>query len=245
MSNIIPGAPYQDPTDVPAAEEDVPVRNHTIHCLRNDIVYNDEGDHDPEGLYYVHENDVEAARNGDLNPEPLFLRANVGEEVNVTVVNETDVPLSIHPHFVAFDSLGSDSTPSIGANYEESAEAGETRQYKWFADEEGSIYFHDHATATAEGMHGIFAGLIVEPPGSEHLDQKPRWQRLPGTRPAIQRLRPAENAAGQSTTGARPQRLRPAGKPAAGRTRQPETRTQPEPRNDRDQQPQRPRVPSR
>jgi len=170
LSTDVPGAPYNDPV----MDDDAPVRNHTIHVLQGkqigDVVYNDKGDYDPEGLVYVHEDDVEAAKNGELNPEPLFIRANVGEAVNMTVVNETEYPITIHPHFVGFDAVGSDSTPSVGTNSEQSVEAGEERTYRWYADEEGAIYFHDHTVGVDQAMHGTFAGLIVEPEGSRHLD---------------------------------------------------------------------------
>ncbi len=178
LGDIEPGAPYADPCDPfidntefggPPAGKDAPVKEYNIVVLPTDIVYNDDGDHDPEGLIYVLEEDAEAVRNGDLNPEPLFIRANVGDCVKVNVKNETDRPVSVHPHFVSFDLLGSDSL-AMGFNYDQDTEPGQQRTYRWYADEEGPIFFHDHIFGIDDAMHGEFCALIVEPQGSEYLD---------------------------------------------------------------------------
>ncbi|RRJ29490.1 multicopper oxidase domain-containing protein [Halocatena pleomorpha] len=178
LGDIQPGAPYADPCDPfidntafggPPAGKDAPVKEYTIVVLPADIVYNDNGDHDPEGIIYVLEEDADAIRNGELNPEPLFIRANVGDCVEITVKNETERPVSIHPHFVSFDLLGSDSL-AMGFNYDQDTEPGQQRTYRWYADEEGPIYFHDHIFGIDDAMHGEFCALIVEPEGSEYLD---------------------------------------------------------------------------
>ncbi|WP_435345939.1 multicopper oxidase domain-containing protein [Haloarchaeobius sp. HRN-SO-5] len=178
LGDIVPGAPYADPCDPfvdntefggPPAGDDAPVKEYTIVVLPANIVYNDEGDHDPDGIIYVLEEDAEAVRNGELNPEPLFIRANVGDCVDVTVKNETSAPVSVHPHFVSFDLLGSDSL-AMGYNYDQDTEPGGQRTYRWYADEEGPIFFHDHIFGIDDSMHGEFCALIVEPEGSEYLD---------------------------------------------------------------------------
>ncbi|WP_254546642.1 multicopper oxidase domain-containing protein [Halomarina pelagica] len=178
LGEIVPGAPYVDPCDPwldntefggPPAGKDAPVKEYTIVALPADIVYNDNGDHDPDGIVYALEEDAEAIRNGEMNPEPLFIRANVGDCVELTLKNETERAMSIHPHFVSYDLLGSDSLAN-GYNYEQYTEPGEQRAYRWYADEEGPIYFHDHIFGIDDVMHGEFCALIVEPQGSEYLD---------------------------------------------------------------------------
>ncbi len=185
-----PGAPYQDPIDNVDDSKVNGERVHNIHCVHasdipggeskvkeflgiehdhfNPLVYNDKGDYDDGALVYVHEENFEEVMAGEMNPEPLFFRAAVGEVIKVNIENHTEFPLSIHPHFVAFDPLATDNTPAIGRSYMQCVLPGETQQLRWFADEEGPIYFHDHTIG--EAMHGTFAGLIVEPEGSEFLD---------------------------------------------------------------------------
>ena len=175
------GAPYTDP------EADDPVdniREYTIYAIEADIAYNDAGDHDPDGEVYVLAEDVEKVRNGDMNPEPLVIRANVGELVKLTIRNELGRPKSLHPHFVRFDQLGSDSMTN-GYNYDQTIYPGEEGQFRWYADEEGPIFFHDHITGIEDAMHGTFATIIIEPRGSEHLDPHTGYSIQSGTQAII------------------------------------------------------------
>lgn len=178
LGDIVPGAPYSDPCDPdiapeefggPAAGEDAPVREYNIVALPAELVYNDAGDYDPDGQVYVLAEDVADVLTGKMNPEPLVIRANVGDCVNITLTNLMPEGRSNHIHFVSYDVLGSDSL-SNGFNYDQTAEPGETMTYRWYADEEGTIFFHDHINGIDEIMHGHFATLIVEPEDSEWLD---------------------------------------------------------------------------
>ncbi|QLG63860.1 multicopper oxidase domain-containing protein [Halorarum salinum] len=198
--DILPGAPYADPCE-PDIEGFEPVfegetREYTIVALPADVVYNDDGHHDPNGIVYVLEEHADLVREGKMNPEPLVVRANVGDCIDVTFKNEvTDeniaaipadrfpegdeglpesVPIeeggkSNHIHFVSYDVLGSDSL-ATGFNYRQDTEPGGEMRYRWYADEEGTIFFHDHITGIDDVMHGPFASLVVEPPESEWLD---------------------------------------------------------------------------
>ncbi len=200
---IRPGAPYADPAepDVDDHESayDGETREYTIVALPTDVVYNDAGHHDPNGIVYVLEERADLVREGKLNPEPLVIRANVGDTVEITFKNEVTeenvaalpgdrfpenpddadvgagaVPLqaggkSTHIHFVSYDLLGSDSL-ATGFNYRQDTQPDEEGHYRWYADEEGTIFFHDHVTGIEDVMHGSFAALVVEPPESEWLD---------------------------------------------------------------------------
>jgi hypothetical protein len=189
--DIVRGAPYEDPCTDPEPNR---IIEYNVVVLSpgnpNGIVYNDAGDHDPDGLAYVLDqvrikdpengtvqetfdvDDAELLREGKLNPEPLFVRANVGDCIEINLQNELvdqAFGTSVHPHFVGFDPLASDSV-TTGFNYDQATDPGDTMQYRWYADEEGAIYFHDHVVGVEEGMHGLFCGLIVEPEGSEWTD---------------------------------------------------------------------------
>ncbi|RBI61461.1 hypothetical protein DMJ13_12145 [halophilic archaeon] len=200
---IKPGAPYSDPCD-PDIEEYEPAfegekREYTIVALPADIVYNDAGDHDPNGIVYVLEEHADLVREGKMNPEPLVIRANVGDCVEITLKNEVteeniaaipgdrfpenppgedvgaeNVPIqasgkSNHIHFVSYDLLGSDSL-ATGFNYRQDTQPDERMHYRWYPDEEGTIFFHDHITGIEDVMHGSFASLVIEPPNSKWLD---------------------------------------------------------------------------
>ncbi|WP_101295026.1 multicopper oxidase domain-containing protein [Halegenticoccus soli] len=190
---ILPGAPYTDPCDpdidvpgfdTPDVEIEGEKREYTIVALRADVVYNDAGHHDPEGRVFVLEEDAEAVRCGDMNPEPLVIRANVGDCVEITLKNEIEedvIPVptvggpdqsggkSNHIHFVSYDVLGSDSL-ATGFNYNQQSLPDQPITFRWFPDEEGTIFFHDHITGVENVMNGTFCSLIVEPPNSEWLD---------------------------------------------------------------------------
>ncbi|XVH33329.1 multicopper oxidase domain-containing protein (plasmid) [Haloferacaceae archaeon DSL9] len=171
LDDPIPGAPYQDPCDPAMQDPDIDgvQREYTIVALDANVVYNDAGDHLPDGKVFVHEEDVEAVKSGDMNPEPLAIRANVGDCIDITFRNEVDLEKSMHVHFVSYDPLGSDST-EVGFNYDQGAEPGEEMTYRWFANEEGMIFFHDHMSGFVEAQLGMFGAIIVEPEDSTWHD---------------------------------------------------------------------------
>ncbi|RZS36332.1 hypothetical protein EV193_10713 [Herbihabitans rhizosphaerae] len=47
----------------------------------------------------------------------------------------------------------------------------EFTQYRWFSDvDAGTVFWHDHVDAIRSWAHGLFAALIIEPPGSTYHD---------------------------------------------------------------------------
>ncbi|WP_433720746.1 hypothetical protein ACQP2Y_36660 [Actinoplanes sp. CA-051413] len=66
------------------------VKNFTVVAINKDITYNNAGDHDPRGLMYALEADLPALANGTKKPEPLVIRANAGDCLNVTFKNQLD-----------------------------------------------------------------------------------------------------------------------------------------------------------
>jgi hypothetical protein len=142
--------------------EGAPTRSYDIVALNLDIAYNRYGDHDPRGLMYALADDVEALRAGAKKPEPLVIRANEGDCIEVQLSNEIDatwddvnagvggdppVPselatgtrtglrVSLHPQLVSYDVRGSDGA-TIGFNGDQTVGPGEPAiQYRWYADE--------------------------------------------------------------------------------------------------------------
>ncbi|MEH7334335.1 multicopper oxidase domain-containing protein [Neobacillus drentensis] len=184
LGALVPGAPNFD-----RCQKNAPVRKYNIVGIETDIVYNNAGDHDKEGRMYVLAEDEAKILNGTLRPRPLVIRANEGDCVEVTLENhlyKAKEPnrLSIHIHFVGFDPLGSDGT-AVGWNYNQGVLPGEKIRYRWYADEEGNIFFHDHMSAGEKGFHGTFGALIVEPKGSKFLNPKTGLEIQSGTEAMI------------------------------------------------------------
>lgn len=74
-----------------------PVKTFAVAAINKDIIYNNAGDHDPNGLMYALEADLPALQNGSKQPEPLVIRANAGDCVQVTLTNRLD-PAKMTPH---------------------------------------------------------------------------------------------------------------------------------------------------
>lgn len=177
--NAVPGAPFVNP-----APPDAPVRKYDIVGIQLPIVYNDQGWHDPQGRMFVLAEDEEAVLSGKKAPEPLVIRANAGDVIDLTFTNKFPVTIGgnafqglittdeagLHVHLVKFDAVASDGGAN-GWNYDSSAGPGETMRYRWYADTElRTVFFHDHLYANVHQQHGVFAALVVEPAGSTYHD---------------------------------------------------------------------------
>jgi hypothetical protein len=160
-----------------------PDRIFDIVVLSKNIVYNNGGWHDPFGHLFVLKDDEEAVRNGEKQAEPLFIRANKGEVVQLNLTNklplefppnafdrhQISVECGLHVHLVKFDPLVSDGA-SVGWNYISGVRTGDTMSFRWYVDEEfGTIFFHDHLLANYRQKHGLFGAMIAEPEGAIHL----------------------------------------------------------------------------
>lgn len=84
------------------------IRSFTIEAIELPIVYNQYGDHDPNGLLYVLAEDADriikkARQNFEMDPPkpyeevvPLVLRVNLGDTVKICFRNRLNRRLSIH-----------------------------------------------------------------------------------------------------------------------------------------------------
>lgn len=195
---IEPGAPYSDP-----CPPDATTRVYNLTVFQTTLQYNDEGSYDDTGRMYALSENVDAIKNGEMRPRPLVLRSNVGDCITINLRNELPPDaepneMSIHVHFVGFDVLGSDGL-ALGWNYDSGAEpvgdiGEETRPidpvtgnvtYRWYADEQGTIFWHDHLSGIEEGMHGTSGTMIVEPRNSTWLDPYTNQTIRAGTRARI------------------------------------------------------------
>ena len=176
-----------------------PQRTFDVVALQTDIVYNAAGDHDPYGLVYALAQDEAAIRAG-RNPEPLVLRVNEGDCVEVTLTNKltadlqqhrgegdarlpggSDAPrvpglrVSLHASLLKYDVRGSDGA-AVGYNADQTVAPGQAMTYRWFADEVtarelGAVNLTDYGDPLGHRHHGLFAGLVVEPATATWHDQ--------------------------------------------------------------------------
>jgi hypothetical protein len=200
----------------------VPVKRYTVVAVNADLVYNRAGEHDPNGVLYVLEQDLAAVQNGTKAPEPLVIRANAGDCVEVTLKNQLD-PAKMQPHcfealepgqlgFVDPGSGGPLSLPdcldvpiddenevpgflpfpvsarvgmnpklvnyhtgsdgaNVGNNFDSTVAPGGQLLFRWFAQHETGLgVIRDLADVQNHLHHGLYGGLVIEPPGSVYLD---------------------------------------------------------------------------
>lgn len=196
LANFVPdfasGALYS--LTCPCKDEDVKVFELAI--VQANIVYNRYGWHDPQGRFFVLKEDIERhgtldnylekVNSGKIRPQPLVIRANAGDCVEIRMTNflpefieespfqlrtMTDIA-GFHIHLVKFDTIVSDGSAN-GWNNIAGARKYETLIERFNVNEElNTVFFHDHLFANMHQQHGLFGALIVEPAGSVFLNPK-------------------------------------------------------------------------
>lgn len=184
------------------------IRKFEVVAFQADIEYNRFGDHDPFGIIFDLKKDEEDIRKGVVNPEPLVIRANVGDCIEITLHNKLEerfhhglihgfpeVPvaapfspslrISLHPQMVVYDVLGSDGA-TVGFNTDQTIGPGETITYRWYVDQDvGACNLWDMADLRNHRHHGAFGMLAVQPKGSVFLDPVTREPIESGTQAII------------------------------------------------------------
>lgn len=187
---------------------DAPVRCYHVVALQTDIIYNKDCDHDPFGIVFALAEDVDAIKCGALNPEPLILRGNVGECIEVTLCNQLcpdfhnklihgyprvpveapfppSLQISLHAQLLAYDVKGSDGA-NVGFNPEQTIGPGETITYRWYVDTDvGACNLWDMADVRNHRHHGAFGTFIAEHRGSCYLDPVTRLPTNKGSQVII------------------------------------------------------------
>ncbi|MGN0632102.1 MAG: multicopper oxidase domain-containing protein, partial [Ruminococcus sp.] len=193
VPNFVPGALYSETCPCKCPKD---VRVFELAVVQAKITYNRYGWHDPQGRFFVlkeeierHgtlENYLEKVNSGKIRPEPLVIRANAGDCVEIRLTNLlpefieanefqlktlTDI-VGFHIHLVKFDTIVSDGSAN-GWNNIAGARKYETLIEQFFANEElHTVFFHDHLFANSHQQHGMFGALLIEPAGSEFLNPK-------------------------------------------------------------------------
>lgn len=166
------------------------VKVFEIALVQAKVTYNSYGWHDPQGRFFVLKEELE--RHGglkryiekiecqEIQAEPLVIRANAGDCVEIRLTNLlpeyieespfqrrtiTDIA-GFHIHLVKFDTIVSDGAAN-GWNNIAGARKYETLVERFFANEElNTVFFHDHLFANSHQQHGVFGCLIVEEAGA-------------------------------------------------------------------------------
>lgn len=123
-------------------------RKYHVVAIPIRIVVNRFGDHDPEGMMYVlKENESLVKKQVDLNPystvdlvEPLVIRANIGDEIEVLFENQLPFNTGMHIQNAEYDVFTSDGA-FVGINPDTTVPKGKTILYKWKVDNEGVHFF--------------------------------------------------------------------------------------------------------
>ena len=167
-----------------------PTKTFTILAIDVDITLNRFGYHDPQGKMYVLEENLAAVRAQETaalpnriqlglrdDPiQPLVVRANLGDCVNVTFKNQLGggAPASIDLHRGQVDP--NESGSSAGNNANSIILPGSTTTYTWFLENkpemEGTMYLHSMGDTRAQTAHGLFGALIAETQGATYLHPK-------------------------------------------------------------------------
>ena len=211
-TDALPQCTGEKPPVIDASHVKLPegakVRKYDVVALNTRIDYNKHGDHDPFGIVFALKKDAEAILSGKLNPEPLILRANVGEFVEVTLTNllkgkdhhngrhgYPEVPveaffppsdrISLHAQLVQYDVRHSDGA-TVGFNCDQTIGPGESITYLWYIDQDfGSANLWDMADIRNHRHHGAFGMLIAEPRGSRYLNNRTRKETETGSQVII------------------------------------------------------------
>ncbi|WP_046180176.1 multicopper oxidase domain-containing protein [Domibacillus tundrae] len=186
-----PKAKECDPVSVTSG----PVRRFDIVAFQLPIVYNDFGDHDPHGIMFAIKEDMQDILKGVKKPEPLVIRANVGDTVEVTLTSllkaelfpfkdgiypypqvkeqafyPPSLRISLHPQLIQYD-VKTSAGETVGFNDDQTVGPGEKVMYRWFVDSQvGACGMWDMADIHNHKSHGAFGAFVAEPRGTEYLD---------------------------------------------------------------------------
>jgi manganese oxidase len=172
-----------------------PVKKFDVVAFHTPIIYNTYGDHDPHGIVFALRNDMDDILKGKKNPEPLVLRANEGDLVEVTLTSylqkekfpfqdgiypypqvkeqafyPPSLRISLHPQLIQYD-VKSSSGETVGFNLDQTVAPGESITYKWYVDlPVGACGMWDMADIRNHKSQGAFGAFIAEPKGTTYHD---------------------------------------------------------------------------
>ncbi|WP_100372897.1 multicopper oxidase domain-containing protein [Bacillus sp. FJAT-45037] len=174
---------------------DAKVKRFNITAFHIPIIYSKWGEQDPFGIIFALEEDVEDILSGKRKPEPLIIRANQGDVVEVHLTSKLErgrfpypdgiwtyppvkeqayyppsLRISLHPQLLDYD-VKTSSGETVGFNPDQTVAPGETVMYKWYVDAEvGACGMWDMADIRNHRSLGTFGAFIAEPRGTEYIN---------------------------------------------------------------------------
>jgi FtsP/CotA-like multicopper oxidase with cupredoxin domain len=169
-----------------------PKKIYDVVAIRLDMVVNRWGDHDPEAYMFALRDQIPAIRAQEaMGPDdgyglslgigadaiqPLTIRANPGDCIQIAFENDLTEPASFNVHGADL-IVSATGEPALTTNPDSSAMPGESVALEWYVEpgtyEENTHYIHSHgARDRYQSGHGLFGALIVEPAGSQYFDQR-------------------------------------------------------------------------
>lgn len=187
------------------------VKLFEVALIQAKVTYNSYGWNDPQGRFFVLKEELERhggldcyikkVENQEITAEPLVIRANAGDCIEVRLTNLlpefleaspfqlltlTDI-VGYHIHLVKFNTIVSDGAAN-GWNNIAGARQYETLVERFFANTElRTVFFHDHLFANAHQQHGVFGALIIEEAGATFHDIRTGEELKFGTKAVIRR----------------------------------------------------------
>ena len=192
-------------------EDEASVKVFELALVQAKVTYNKYGWHDPQGRFFVLKEElerqgglesyIEKVEKEEIQVEPLVIRVNAGDCVEIRLTNllpeyleespfqmrtKTDI-VGYHIHLVKFDTIVSDGAAN-GWNNIAGARQYETLIERFFANTElKTVFFHDHLFANSHQQHGAFGALIVEESGATFHDVKTGEPLKYGTKAVIKK----------------------------------------------------------
>ncbi|MBP3952264.1 multicopper oxidase domain-containing protein [Bacillus suaedae] len=171
------------------------LKTFDIVAFQVPITYNSYGDHDPHGIMFSLMEDMDDIVKGKRDPEPLIIRANVGDTVEVTLTSFLKLELfpfqdgiypypavkeqafyppslriSLHPQLVDYD-VKTSAGETVGFNGDQTVGPGESKTYRWFVNANvGACGMWDMADIRNHKSQGAFGAFVTENRFSEYLD---------------------------------------------------------------------------
>lgn len=212
LANFVPDfAPGELYADTCPCHTCCDIKVFEIALVQAKVTYNRYGWHDPQGRFFVLKETlkrhggldsfIEKVESGKLMVEPLVLRANAGDCIEIRMTNLlperleaspfqletiTDI-VGTHVHLVKFDAIVSDGAAN-GWNNIAGARKYETLIERFFANTElHTVFFHDHLYANSHQQHGVFGALIIEEAGATFHNIRTGKPLTHGTKAVIRR----------------------------------------------------------
>jgi len=180
--------------DDPVFPECGPVRCFEVVAFQMPILYSKYGENDPFGIVFALAEDVDDILAGRKPIEPLVIRGNIDDVIEITLVNAlrpelfhnqdgiheypavkvpafypTSLRISLHPQLLQYD-VKTSSGDTVGFNPDQTIGPGEKITYRWYVDASvGACNMWDMADLRNHRHHGAFGAFIAEHKGSDYL----------------------------------------------------------------------------